>query len=77
MSFVRVAVMVGLILAGIVGLAMSVCGGGFTVAALLAVRTGTPDPLALLLLPLLSLLIGVVILMTVWRRFRTIWTGKD
>jgi hypothetical protein len=62
-----------MLLAGLFGLAMSVCGGGFTVDAVLAtLHPGKGDELAplALIVSVPSLLIGMLVVALIWRRWR-------
>jgi hypothetical protein len=71
----------GLLLAGLLGLGMSVCGGGFTVFALLAMRASTPGGgygAIAIVGSVPSLLVGLAVLVVVWVRFRELrTTGKE
>jgi hypothetical protein len=63
----------GLLLAGLLGLGMSVCGGGFTVAALLAALASTPQERygeIAIVVSLPSLLLGVLVLVVVRIHFK-------
>lgn len=55
-----------LMVVGFVGLAMTICGGGILVV-ILGSSTWTPGGL---LLPLVSLVIGVTVLFAVWRAMK-------
>jgi hypothetical protein len=77
----RAVANVGLLLAGLLGLGMSVCGGGFTVAALLAARASTPEErygFIAIVVSLPSLLLGMLVLLVVWIRFKQLRrTGEE
>jgi hypothetical protein len=71
----------GLLLAGLLGLGMTVCGGGFTVLALLAMldpgKVAGLFPLALIV-SVPSLLLGVLFIVLVWREWQYVRkTGQN
>jgi hypothetical protein len=81
MQVARFVMLVGLFLAGLLGLTMTVCGGGFTVVALLAARASTPEErysAIAIVVSVPSLLLGVLVLVVVWIRFKQLRrTGEE
>ena len=75
MSNARIWANVGLLLVGILGLGMSVCGGALTVVALIAARGSTPGEryFAIVLIGSVpSLLLGGATLVGVWTRSKAL-----
>jgi hypothetical protein len=74
----RILAILGLLLVGLLGLGMSVCGGGFTVMALLPpLRSRGLDPFfasLVLLIAFPSLMLGVHILTSVWGALKQVTT---
>jgi hypothetical protein len=67
LSFVRILMFLGLLILGLLGLAMTVCGGGFLVFALLNLRRGVE---MLLIIALGSFVVGLGLLFAAVTRFQ-------
>lgn len=76
----RILLFLALLVLGLVGLGMTVCGGTYTVAVLMAGwRMGRGDPYssAVLVFSLPALLLGGFVTLLAWERIVKLWTHKD
>jgi hypothetical protein len=79
-AMARFMAILGLLLVAILALAMSLCGGGFTVMALFAVLDGRINMASaafVFFFPLPCLLLGVFVLVHVWRLLNKLKEGQE
>ncbi len=81
----RIIVIVGALLAGLVGLFMSVCGGGVLIGiasnAVISLRRGLPAYMVyngvFLALPVGFTLLGVFVVVKCVKKIREVWEARD